>query len=137
MRAYVLRRLLLMIPTFFGVSLILFVVLNLAPGRPGADRSTDLGESMRSEVSDESSKIFREQFYLDRPVLLNTRFALDRAEVRAWLETAAGLGKSDANERAAVQERLADLGNYGVPHFVALLDDRDPRVRDAAAYYLR
>jgi peptide/nickel transport system permease protein len=137
MRAYVLRRCLLMIPTFFGVSLLLFLVLNLAPGRPGADRSTELAESMRSETSDESSKIFREQFHLDKPVLFNTRFALDRDEVRAELAIAAGVGAPDANERARVQEALADLGSYGVPHFVALLDDADPRVRDAAAYYLR
>ena len=137
MRGYIFRRILLMIPTFFGVSLILFLVLNLAPGRPGADQATDLGESMRSELSDESSKIFREQFHLDKPILFNTRFALGRGEVRAWLGVAAGSTKSEPNERAELQERLADLGEYGVAHFVALLDDPDPGVRDAAAYYLR
>jgi ABC-type microcin C transport system permease subunit YejB len=36
MKAYVIRRLLLMIPTFFGISLVIFAVLNLAPGRPGS-----------------------------------------------------------------------------------------------------
>ncbi|HEY3496487.1 MAG TPA: hypothetical protein VGK73_17430, partial [Polyangiaceae bacterium] len=69
MRGYVLRRILLMVPTFFGVSLLLFLILNLAPGRPGSSQSTELGESMRSELSEESSKIFREQFHLDKPVL--------------------------------------------------------------------
>src|SRR5262245_15475958 len=106
MRGYVLRRCLLMIPTFFGVSLILFLVLNLAPGRPGAGQSTELDEGMRSELSDESSKIFREQFHLDKPVLYNTRFALDTGEVRAWLATAAGIDTPDPNERARVQEHL-------------------------------
>ena len=38
MKTYILRRLLLMIPTFFGISLIIFLVLNLAPGRPGAQQ---------------------------------------------------------------------------------------------------
>ena len=34
-----------MIPTFFGISLLLFAILNLAPGRPGAQGSADLGGS--------------------------------------------------------------------------------------------
>ena len=40
MRAYVIRRLLLMLPTFFGISLIIFLVLNLAPGLPGAQNQS-------------------------------------------------------------------------------------------------
>jgi peptide/nickel transport system permease protein len=136
MRAYVLRRVLLMIPTFFGVSLLLFVILNLAPGRPGA-ASADLAESMRSELSDESSKIFREQFNLDKPVLFNTRFALTREELKPKLAIAAGLGSPDPNEREKIREELADLGAYAVPHLIALLDDPNPRIRDAATYYLR
>jgi peptide/nickel transport system permease protein len=125
-----------MIPTFFGVSLILFLILNLAPGRPGA-ASADLAESMRSELSDESSKIFREQFNLDKPLLFNTRFALTREELRQKLELAAGIGVPDPNRREEVREELADLGSYAVPHLVALLDEPNPRLRDAAAYYLR
>jgi peptide/nickel transport system permease protein len=137
MRAYVLWRCLLMIPTFFGVSLLLFLVLNLAPGRPGADQSTDLGESMRSELTEESSKIFREQFNLDKPVLFNTRFLLERAEVRALVAIAAGLGNAEPSERARAQEHLTDLGSFAVPHLIALLDDPEARVRDASTYYLR
>ena len=40
MRAYVLKRLLLMIPTFFGISLVVFVVMNLQDQLGGDVRQT-------------------------------------------------------------------------------------------------
>jgi peptide/nickel transport system permease protein len=137
MKAYTLRRLLLMIPTFFGISLILFLILNLAPGRPGAQQSGDLSQSMRGEVTAESYKIFREQFHLDKPILFNTRFALTPAEVRARVAAAAGIDTTTAAERVNAQEALEDLGAAAVPALVALLDEPDARLRDAATYFLR
>src|SRR5690348_15588404 len=137
MKAYVLRRLLLMIPTFFGISLLLFLILNLAPGRPGAQNGGDLAQSMRSEVTAESYKIFREQFHLDRPVLFNTRFTLTRADVRELVRRAAGVGRTTVAERVRAQEELEDLGQSAVPHLVFLLDEQDRRLRDAATYFLR
>jgi peptide/nickel transport system permease protein len=137
MKAYVLRRLLLMIPTFLGISVILFLILNLAPGRPGAQQGGDLSQSMRNEATAESFKIFREQFHLDKPVLFNTRFLLTREEVREDVRRAAGIGQASAAERVRAQEELEDLGSAAVPHLVALLDDRDPKLRDAASYFLR
>lgn len=137
MKAYTLRRLLLMIPTFFGISLILFVILNLAPGRPGVQQSGDLAQSMRGEVTAESYKIFREQFHLDKPILFNTRFTLSREEVRARVAAAAGIGTTTAAERVNAQEALEDLGGAAVPALVGLLDDPDAKLRDAATYFLR
>ncbi len=137
MKAYVLRRLLLMIPTFFGISLILFLVLNLAPGRPGQQQSGDLAQSMRGEVTQESYRIFREQFHLDKPILLNTRFALERADVERLLAKVARVVDATAAERVEAQDALEDLGAYAVPHLIALLDAPDRRLRDAATYFLR
>jgi peptide/nickel transport system permease protein len=137
MKAYVLRRLLLMIPTFFGISLILFVVLNLAPGRPGAQQGSDLAQSMRGEVSQESYRIFREQFHLDKPVLVNTRFTLSESEITRDVTRAAGIGNPTAAERIHAQDTLEDLGRYAIPHLVGLLEAPDTRVRDAATYFLR
>jgi peptide/nickel transport system permease protein len=126
-----------MIPTFFGISLVLFLILNLAPGRPGAQQSADLSQSMRGEVTAESYKIFREQFHLDRPVLFNTRFTRTREQVRALVSAAAGIGRTTAAERVHAQEELEDLGASAVPHLVSLLDEPEPRLRDAATYFLR
>jgi peptide/nickel transport system permease protein len=138
MQAYVLRRLLLMIPTFFGISLILFLILNLAPGRPGAQNSGDIAQSMRGEVTQESFRIFREQFHLDKPTLFNTRFALDPAEIERDVALAAGLEpNSTSAERVRAQEELEDLGAYAVPHLARLLGSKNVRLRDAAVYFLR
>ena len=141
MRAYVLRRLLVMIPTFFGISLVIFVVLNLAPGRTGALQSADLSQSARGEDTAESYRIFREQFDLDKPVLFNTRFALSREGVLLDVATAAGTRPGSAAEKIAAQNRLEDYGQYAVPHLVAIMREADAAhdvaLRDAAVYFLR
>lgn len=141
MTGYVIRRVLLMVPTFLGIALLLFVVLNLAPGRPGRDAGGDLGRSARSEQSEESYRIFREQFHLDLPVLLNTRGFLDETDVLPALRTVAGLSPADAATRIAAEASLEDLGAPGVALFGSILraerDAADPRLRDAAAYFLR
>ncbi|HEY8943270.1 MAG TPA: hypothetical protein VIM73_03360, partial [Polyangiaceae bacterium] len=110
MRAYVIRRLLLMIPTFFGISLVLFAILNFAPGRPGAQQSGDLAQDARGQETQESYRIFREQFYLDKPVLLNTRFALTREDVLEKVRAASGVGDPPISLRMRAQEELEDLG---------------------------
>jgi peptide/nickel transport system permease protein len=141
MRAYVLRRLLLMIPTFFGISLVIFVVLNLAPGRPGATESSDLAQQARSQDTAESYRIFREHFDLDKPVLFDTRFALSRAEVLDDVNVAAGERSATAAEKIAAQNRLEDEGEYAVPHLIAIMKEADASHstarRDAAVYFLR
>jgi peptide/nickel transport system permease protein len=153
MRSYLLRRLLLMIPTFVGISFIVFAVLNLAPGRPGAQTdNADVASNARGEQTQESYAIFREQFNLDKPIFLNTRFALTSAEVRRDLEVVAEIVPGSIVERIALQDSLGDLGNYAVPHLIAVMNDADaaaqaaPNVadaarhialRDMAAYFLR
>src|SRR5688572_17166604 len=139
MRTYLLRRFLIMIPTFFGISLLIFLVLNLAPGRPGAQNKADLASSARGEETQESHQIFREQFNLDKPILFNTRFGLSTAEVRHDLRVIAQLVDANIVERIAVHEQMADLGNYAVPHLMAVLLDpgAEPLLRDTAALFLR
>jgi peptide/nickel transport system permease protein len=126
-----------MIPTFVGISMILFLILNLAPGRPGTQSAADLAQSARGETTQESYRIFREQFHLDKPVLFNTRFALRREEVLEDLRVAAGTTESTSAERIAAQERMEDYGQFAAPHLVRSLDDENAKVRDAAAYFLR
>jgi peptide/nickel transport system permease protein len=140
MRAYLLRRLLIMIPTFFGISLIVFLVLNLAPGRPGAQSDGDVASTARGEQTQDSYRLFREQFDLDKPVLINTRPWLTTAEVRHDLEVAAELVPAPIGERIAVQDRLGDLGAYAVPHLMAVLGaaerEQQGRLRDTAVFVL-
>lgn len=133
MLQYTIKRLLLTIPTFFFISLLLFFVLNIAPGRPGAMGGGDQGESQNQEQK-ESYRIFKEQFNLDKPILLNTRFALEQDTVRALLVDAYNLeGDATAAARISAQDDLEDYGNYLVRHLVPLLEDSDPELRQAAA----
>ncbi len=60
---YVLRRLLLAIPTLFGIAVLVFLLLHLAPGSPGAGGP----DSMR-RVSSRAAEEMRRLYGLDRPL---------------------------------------------------------------------
>jgi len=123
MLQYALKRCLLIPPTFFLVSIVIFVVLNLAPGRPGEQAQLN-GEKAGTQQR-ESYRIFKEQFNLDKPILLNTRFALSQNEVLELLQRAYGLGPQQSLAvKLRAQNELEDLGSYLVRHLIALLDSK-------------
>lgn len=137
MLQYLFRRLLLLPPTFFMISLVVFLVLNIAPGRPGQRGAQDGGESKDSSVQEESYRIFREQFNLDKPILLNTRFLLREGRSRRLLVEAYDIGGGHtASQRVRAKEQLDDLGNDLVRHLVTFLDDDDTNVQRVAALQL-
>lgn len=84
MISYIFKRILLMIPTFVVISMIIFVVLNLAPGDPSAQAASDGTETV-SQDAQEAYRLFQEQFNLDKPVILNTRFWLTTDEIEGKL----------------------------------------------------
>jgi peptide/nickel transport system permease protein len=141
MWSYVVRRLLIMIPTFFGISLIVFVVLNLAPGRPGAQQQADSASDQRGEATQESYRIFREQFSLDKPTLFNLRFLLNQEEVEQALRVVIALDSTSSAERVQAHDELEDWGLHAVPHLIAIIDAAHARgelaLRDAAVRLLR
>ena len=102
MGVYIIKRVFLMVPTFFAISLVVFVVLNFAPGTPGSEI---LGTGQSGQTANlagqqrESYRIFKEQFNLDEPVLLNTRFALKPSRIRATLAETINLGGTVAPKR--------------------------------------
>ena len=63
MTRYILKRLIGLIPVFFGITLISFFVIHLAPGKP-----TDLGAAMNPKVSYESRARLEKLYGLDKPV---------------------------------------------------------------------
>jgi peptide/nickel transport system permease protein len=134
MLQYAIKRLLLVPPTFFFISLIVFAVLNIAPGRPGAAGGGE-GEDANSSAQQESYRIFKEQFNLDKPILWNFRWSLKTSEVRTLLTTASNLdGNSRAADRVSAKDDLEDFGNYLVPHLITLLQkDSNPEVRRLSA----
>ena len=81
MYKYILRRLMMLIPTLFGVTLICFAIINLAPGSPveqkirqlqfggmgDASAGGNLGE-MENAVSEEVIASLKKQYGFDKPV---------------------------------------------------------------------
>jgi ABC-type dipeptide/oligopeptide/nickel transport system permease component len=76
---YILKRLFLMIPTLFAICLIIFVILNVAPGKPGSTMLYGEGTMQADQGKKrEAYKIFKEQFNLDKPILLNFSILYDK-----------------------------------------------------------
>lgn len=72
MIAYILKRLFLMIPTMFGIVVISFIIIHLAPGDPAAQKFGGVGQSssgVNAERGTEmAEKLFRERYHLDKPL---------------------------------------------------------------------
>lgn len=82
MLSYLLKRLLMMIPTMFGIIVVSFLVMKLAPGDPsavkfgGAEQATS---GMDAERGTEAAiKRFREKFHFDEPIHIQFGYFLKR-----------------------------------------------------------
>lgn len=133
MTTYLVKRILTMIPTFFAVSLVVFLIINIAPGRPGALAAAD-GTEDATGSKREAYRIFKTQFNLDKPILLNTRFLTTRDEVRQALVRAVNRERlALPSEQMNAIEWLEDCGRFTVPHLLAIAgDDPAPEIRTRA-----
>ena len=128
MFAYVIKRILLMVPTFAAISLVIFVVLNFAPGTPGAQMQTGEGggaqDASTAGEQRESYRIFKEQFNLDKPILLNTRYNLGRAELETTLTHILNENRDVSPAlQIQAQEDIENWGRYAVPGLMDILTD--------------
>ncbi len=111
MGAYLVRRLLLLIPTLFGISLIVFVIINLAPGSPveqalqqirfgaaGADSGGGGAISVNDQgVSQEIIDALNRQYGFDKP--LHERYFI-------WIKN---LARFDFGQSFTYQEPVLDV----------------------------
>jgi peptide/nickel transport system permease protein len=67
MRTYLIKRLLLMIPTLFGITLITFIIVHLAPGETPIMAGDKAGR-MRGHVTSEQLEAWRKLNDLDKPI---------------------------------------------------------------------
>ena len=79
MWSYIIRRLLLMIPTLFGVTIASFCIMQLAPGDPLLNQLGADGAQGKSGGAREAYLIQRRDLKLDKPLLLNFRRYYDYA----------------------------------------------------------
>lgn len=101
LQQYLIRRLLLIIPTFLGITLITFMVIQLAPGSPAAMKLS-MGEQgmMGDEVTREIVEQTKKLYGLDKPIW--TRYGI-------WLKQVVTLdfGNSYKDHRPVI-EKIAE-----------------------------
>ncbi len=97
MKTYVVKRLLLMVPMLFGISLVMFLIMHLAPGDPASIRY-----GLNPEVSDTAREAFSEMYGLDRPVL---------EQYFMWLRrfVTMDFGRSLVDDRPVIAKVMAHL----------------------------
>ena len=132
MLVYIIKRLLLMIPTFLAISLIVFAIVNFAPGKPGGRQiGSQGGQQSNMGEQRESYRIFKEQFNLDKPVLINLRYQLTTPEVQLLMQQVLNKQREDGTRPFSIgvqiesQEVLENLGRYAVPGLIETLNDHD------------
>ena len=136
---YVTRRLLVMIPTLFGVTVVAFCIMQLAPGDPLKAQLSATGTIGETSQTREAYLIMRRDLKLDRPLLLNFRYFRDYSEpIRqaAFFRGMSADGISEELSRLAVGRnapenaaRLAFLRSLDIANFDKLLADPASRVR--------
>jgi len=140
---YVVKRVLLMIPTLFGISLILWLVMVAAPGRPsgnsaGFGETESKGDPTKDIAKGEAEFLFRRQFALDRPVFWNGWTSLAKEDVVRALERAsAPIQQVGAKAKRLATEALENWGTYAVPALVALVGETSGPEQERVQYWLR
>ena len=123
---YIVKRLLIAVPTLLGIAVITFAFIRLAPGDPfGMEEITDPSLSYHGAVSVDVSERTRKLYGLDKPILLNFD-VMDRGRTveAAWERLAVCLEKESREEELArAQEELVSLGSRIVPPLVPLVID--------------
>ena len=75
---YLLRRLLIMAPTLFGVTIVSFLIMQLAPGDPLMNQMG--GMSSASGQTREAYLIQKRDLHLDKPIVLNFNYFRDYSQ---------------------------------------------------------
>lgn len=139
MWTYILRRLLVMIPTLLGVTIISFCIMQLAPGDPLLAQLGSTGMTGETSQTREAYLIRKRDLNLDKPLVLNFNYFRDYSEEIA--AAAYYLGRTDEEILASLPEpgkpaespeqptRLKMLRSLGIEDFDARLADPEQRGR--------
>ena len=96
MSTYLIKRLLEMIPTLFGITLLSFFIIHLAPGKP-----TDILTELNPKITPEAREKLEKLYGLDKPII---------EQYRSWLKRIVKLdfGESFSTDRRPVMEKIWD-----------------------------
>lgn len=123
MGAYILKRLLLMIPTLFGVMLITFLVTQFVPGGPVEQLINQLqGTGAEGEASGSAVKLYRGDAGLDDERLeeLKALYGFDKPAWRRFIEMAGNYATFDLGESYYHQQSVIDLIVSKLPVSISL-----------------
>jgi len=96
MLIYLIKRLFEMIPTLFGITLISFFIIHLAPGKP-----TDIFSELNPKITPEAREKLEKLYNLDRPIIV---------QYGLWLKKIVKLdfGESFSTDRRPVMQKIWD-----------------------------
>ncbi len=143
MLTYVTKRLLIMIPTFLGVSLMIWLVMTSAPGEPAGGKQQQFGGDGGSEMDNRdrenrSARMFREQFALNRPRFYNDWTGLEPQQIREAIKIVReGSRVHGARSLRKATRSLEDWGNYGVPPLMQLLETTEGDEQEDVLRFLK
>jgi len=133
---YILRRLLVMIPTLFGVTVVSFLIMQLAPGDPLKDQLGAGGLAGKSSQNREAYLIQKRDLKLDKPLVLNFNYFRDYSQKIRFV--AHYLGQDEKQIAAELRDpkgdsapRLEFLRSLRIEDFDKRLDD--PTQHDSLA----
>jgi peptide/nickel transport system permease protein len=96
MLGYLIKRFLEMIPTIFGITLLSFFIIHLAPGKP-----TDILTELNPKITPEAREKLEKYYGLDKPIIV---------QYGLWLKRIVKLdfGESFSTDRRPVMEKIWD-----------------------------
>jgi len=112
MLAYILRRLLLMIPTLFGVLLLTFIVIQFVPGGPVEQLISQIqGHGAGGEAGGTTSAFYRGDSGLDKDKLdkLKEIYGFDKPAYQRFFEMIAKFAVFDLGESYIYQQSVTEL----------------------------
>ncbi len=149
MLSYIVRRLLLILPTLFGVTVVSFCIMQLAPGDPLLMQLGASGLAGQGTQTREAYLIQKRDLKLDRPLIINLRYFRDysdavRQAARLLVANEAEITEllgalTAAPDNPDHRATLRFLHSLGIPRFRQRLADsaEHPRLAKAVAAYAR
>jgi len=139
---YLVRRFFAMIPTLFGITLVSFTIMQLAPGDPMMNEMGSAGLAGESSQTRTQYLLQKRDLKLDLPLVLNFRYFTDYSESMKWAAYFRGRSKKDIQKEipALHQKKSEDrtaqfffLKSLGIDDFEERLADPDHHPRLARA----
>ncbi len=132
MWSYLLKRILLIVPTLFGISIITFIIIKMAPGDPTAFKMGNQQTGLASDqnLAKQIIEQTREIYGLDKPLLLNFRIYSYESAWEAVRNHVQEDGKLSGREFDRMVEPIKQADEVAVPYLVSELESGDLSQRE-------